>query len=282
MSSTPWLRAGWLQAKTELRINFLTPSFLATVIGPIISVVVVWFVLGSTNYDATDILGAAFALAGMLGVSGAMAAFGVMSEMYTERTEGTLLRLRMVPDGIRSWVFGKTLSVGLYMLFTAGVMAAGTFIAFPSLIPASVLQVAALVAVLLASYFVFLPLGIMAGTLTRTTAGLTIAMLVFFALYAASGTVFPITYYPEALQWVVGATPFYWSAHIARWALLPAEAGTAELLGTFQPLLGLGVMTAWAIVAYALAPRVLRRGIRRETVGALMAARDRLAAQGYA
>lgn len=282
MSSAPWLSAGWLQAKTELRINFLTPSFLASVTGPIISVVVVWFVLRHVDYDTATIPGAAFALAGMLGVSGGMAAFGVMSEMYTERTEGTLLRLRMVPNGIRSWVFGKTLSTGLYMLFTAGVMAVGTFVAFPALVPGSALQILALVAVLLASYFVFLPLGVMAGTITRSTSGLMIAMLVFFALYAASGTVFPIVYYPEPLQWLIGATPFYWSAHIARWALLPAEAGTAELLGVFHPLLGLGVMTAWAVLAYAVAPRVLRRGIRRETVGALMAVRDRLAAQGYA
>lgn len=281
MTTMPWIRAGLAQAKTELRINFLTPSFLVAVISPLISVLVVWFVFRRVDYDAAAVEGGAFALAGMLGVSGALAAFGVMSEMHTERTEGTLLRIRMVPDGTRAWVFGKTLSTGLYMLFSAGVTAAGAFVAFPSLMPGSTMRILALVAVLIGSYLVFLPLGVMAGTVTRSTVGFAIAMLVFFALYGASGTVFPITLYPEAMQWIVGISPFYGAAHVARWALLPAEAGAAELTGAFHPLLGLAIMMAWAAAGYTLAPWVLRRGIQRETVGALMAARDRVAAQGY-
>lgn len=278
---SPTARAALLQARAELRISFLTPAFLAQLIGPVLLVGILWFVMRDSTLPARGIGPGAFALVGALGAFGSLGAFELLSEMYTERTDGTLLRLRMVPGGTRSWMLGKTVSCGVVTLFAVLVSLVGGALVFPDLLPESPLRVLGLLAAVVVAYLVFLPFGAILGTLLRTAWGLMLAMLGFYAFFGASGTVFSPLVYPEPVQWLVAVTPFYWSAHVARWALLPADAGAAELTGTFQPLLGLGVLLVWAVVGYLLAPRVLLRGIRRETVGALTASRERIAQKGY-
>lgn len=280
--SRNFLKAGLVQAKTELRINFLTPSFLAIMSGPLVTIGILWLVFRDIEWHGFGDASSSYSLGGVLGLAGAMAAFQIISEMNVERTDGTLLRLRMLPNGLNGWVFGKTLSVGVQTLWTALVMTIGVLLIAPRLEIDTVARYFALAVVIVITYLVMLPFGIMAGTVTKGSIGLLIAMAVYMIIFALSGALLPISIYPTVLQWIMVATPFYWSAHVARWALLGPEFGVLEFGGAFQPLLGLGVLLAWAIIGYLLAPRVLRRGIRRETVGSLTAAFDKQMRQGYA
>ena len=280
--SRNFLKAGLVQAKTELRINFLTPSFLAIMSGPLVTIGILWLVFRDIEWHGFGDASSSYSLGGVLGLAGAMAAFQIISEMNVERTDGTLLRLRMLPNGLNGWVFGKTLSVGVQTLWTALVMTVGVLLIAPRLEIDTVARYFALAVVIVITYLVMLPFGIMAGTITKGSIGLLIAMAVYMIIFALSGALLPISIYPTVLQWIMVATPFYWSAHVARWALLGPEFGVLEFGGAFQPLLGLGVLLAWAIIGYLLAPRVLRRGIRRETVGSLTAAFDKQMRQGYA
>ena len=280
--SRNFLKAGLVQAKTELRINFLTPSFLAIMSGPLVTIGILWLVFRDIEWHGFGDASSSYSLGGVLGLAGAMAAFQIISEMNVERTDGTLLRLRMLPNGLNGWVFGKTLSVGVQTLWTALVMTIGVLLIAPRLEIDTVARYFALAVVIVITYLVMLPFGIMAGTITKGSIGLLIAMAVYMVIFALSGALLPISIYPTLLQWIMVATPFYWSAHVARWALLGPEFGVLEFGGAFQPLLGLGVLLAWAIIGYLLAPRVLRRGIRRETVGSLTAAFDKQMRQGYA
>ena len=280
--SRNFLKAGLLQAKTELRINFLTPSFIAIMSGPLVTIGILWLVFRDIEWHGFGDASSSYSLGGVLGLAGAMAAFQIISEMNVERTDGTLLRLRMLPNGLNGWVFGKTLSVGVQTLWTALVMTVGVLLIAPRLEIDTVARYFALAVVIVITYLVMLPFGIMAGTITKGSIGLLIAMAVYMIIFALSGALLPISIYPTVLQWIMVATPFYWSAHVARWALLGPEFGVLEFGGAFQPLLGLGVLLAWAIIGYLLAPRVLRRGIRRETVGSLTAAFDKQMRQGYA
>lgn len=280
--SRNFLKAGLLQAKTELRINFLTPSFIAIMSGPLVTIGILWLVFRDIEWHGFGDASSSYSLGGVLGLAGAMAAFQIISEMNVERTDGTLLRLRMLPNGLNGWVFGKTLSVGVQTLWTALVMTIGVLLIAPRLEIDTVARYFALAVVIVITYLVMLPFGIMAGTVTKGSIGLLIAMAVYMVIFALSGALLPISIYPTLLQWIMVATPFYWSAHVARWALLGPEFGVLEFGGAFQPLLGLGVLLVWAIIGYLLAPRVLRRGIRRETVGSLTAAFDKQMRQGYA
>lgn len=276
------IRAGLRQARAEARITFLTPSFLATVISPIVMVLAVNYFVDGVEFDAAIHDAAAFSIAGLIGAVGAIAAFNVMSEMQTERTAGTLLRLRMLPYGTSSWVIGKLVDSFIYLIFTGGLTVVAAMLVIPGLRPDSVSTFILAIGLLIASFIVFFPFGVIVGALVRSTWGFIVSMGIFMVLYAGSGTVIPLSLYPEWLQWVVGVMPIYWTAHLGRWVFLPSEAGVGELAESFNPGIGVIVLAVWAIVGFALVPRVLRSGMSRETMGSLMASRERVATKGYA
>ncbi|MFT3944602.1 MAG: ABC transporter permease [Ancrocorticia sp.] len=281
MFPTQAARAALMQVRAESRISFLTPAFLATISGPILLIFIVSTVMGDMSFDGVFASAGAYSLAGLIGAAGTMSAFQVMSEMQQERTEGTLLRLRMLPAGASAWVLGKTITSFGYLLVTGGLSVVGALIFFPDLRPESVAGYLGLVLLLLASFFAFFPFGIVLGTLVRNTWAMLIAMVVFMVVYAGAGTMIPLGWYPGWAQWLVAATPFYWVAHLGRWALLPAETGIAEIGGVFQPLLGVVILAVWAILGYMLAPRLLRSSLSRETVGSFQATREKIATRGY-
>ena len=102
-------RAGCLQARAELRIAFLTPTFFGMLLGPCF--LVFFASLERHKQIANTISGSAYALVGLLGSIGLLGAFQIMSEMFNERNDGSLLRTRTLPRGTESWMFGKLLSV---------------------------------------------------------------------------------------------------------------------------------------------------------------------------
>lgn len=276
------LRAGLRQARAEARINFLTPSFISVIIGPLVMVFAIKFFTAGVDYGGIAREASAFAISGLIGAAGALAAFNVMSEMQTERTAGTLLRLRMLPHGTSSWVVGKLVDSFIYLLVTGGLTLIAALASIPALRPDSLMTYALVVGLLIISFVVFFPIGVIAGALVRSTWGFIVSMGVFMVLYAGSGTIVPLSMYPGWLQWVIGVTPVYWTAHLGRWIFLPVQEGAGELTGSFEPWVGVLVLALWAVVGFSLVPRVLRSGMNRETVGSLMAARERVATKGYA
>lgn len=276
------IRAGLLQARADGRVTFLTPAFLGVIIGPIAMVLAFSYLTKGVEYDAAIGQVGSFGLAGLIGAAGALAAFNVLSEMQTERTAGTLLRIRMLPHGVVAWCFGKLLVSFVYLLVTGGLALFGAMMTIPGLRPEHPAAYVLIFLLLILSFIVFFPLGVIGGALIRSTWGLIASMGVFMLLYAGSGTALPLTLYPDWLQWLIGATPIYWTAHLGRWILLPAQAGAGELTGSFEPLIGVLVVIVWIVLGFAVAPRVMRSGMSRETVGSLMASRERVATKGYA
>jgi ABC-2 type transport system permease protein len=87
----------------------------------------------------------------------------------------------------------------------------------------------------------------------------------------------PVTYMPEAVQWISQAFPLYWQGLGLRAAFLPDSMLVAEIGGSWRlPLAGV-VLTAWAVAGMLLAPGLIRRVTRRES-GSRLAERQ-LAAQ---
>jgi ABC-2 type transport system permease protein len=56
-----------------------------------------------------------------------------------------------------------------------------------------------------------------------------------------------------------------WIAQGVRSALLPDAALAAETGGSWQHLWTLGVVGAWALVGFALVPRLMRRTVRQQS-----------------
>ena len=51
MISSQTVRAAMMQVRAESRINFLTPSFLAIISGPLVLIFIISIVMGDMSYD---------------------------------------------------------------------------------------------------------------------------------------------------------------------------------------------------------------------------------------
>ena len=270
------VRAGILQARAELRIAFLTPAFIMTLMVPALFLVFIFQVKESEL--AGGVSASSFAVPGFLGIG----TFQIMGELFNERNDGTLLRLRLLPGGVESWVFGKAVSSWVAYATLFLLTSIPGMILFPDLRPDSIIRLLAFIATLTLSFVTFFPLVALVGSFIRSTWGLLVSMLFVYGIYIASGTMFPANLYPKPLQWLVGLTPMYWGAHASRSALFPAELGSLEITGSFQPLLAVGILAVWALIGYGVTPLILRRSIRRETMGTVAAVREKIASRGYA
>ncbi len=76
---------------------------------------------------------------------------------------------------------------------------------------------------------------------------------------------------PEWLQWLGQVFPLFWLGLGLRSALLPNAVAAAEVGGSWRPLETIGVLGAWPLLDFAVAPVVLRRLARRAS-GACLAA----------
>ena len=61
--------------------------------------------------------------------------------------------------------------------------------------------------------------------------------------------------------------PTYWAGHLTRWALAGDPAW--EVGGAFSPALAVGILAAWAVIGFAMAPVVIRLSFRKESIGTL-------------
>lgn len=274
-------RAGCLQARAELRIAFLTRNSIGLLcLGPLF---LLFLALNEWNgLDSELVPNSAFALVSALGSIGLLGAAEIMGEMFREHNDGSFLRMRILPRGTESWMFGKVLSFSVVNGFILVVVMSVGLLLFPDLRPASLADFLVLAASLVLSLVVLFPIGVALGSLVHSTLSLLVCLCLLCMLFFGAGTVSPISVFPKPLQWVTASTPIYWGAHAARSAVLPPELGSVEISGSFQPLIAFVVLTAWAVAGYIAAPRILRRSIRRETMGSVAAAREKIVSRGCA
>ena len=227
------------------------------------------------EWPGTDLSVATVALPGVLGmVVAAGALLGPAWNLSTEREDGTLLRARAVPYGLRGYMAGLVTSVcleavlGFVLILTPALLLVEGF----SLDAAGAFTIAwVLVLGLLAT----MPFGIIIGAVARSARSVGgLGFLFLGGLVAISGIFFPIDELWEPLQWLAQALPIYWIGLGMRSAVLPDAAAAAEIGGSWRTLETVGVLTAWSLAGLLAAPGVLRRMARRES-GSMMEARRR-------
>jgi ABC-2 type transport system permease protein len=236
---------------------------------------VILFLNRNNEWPGTSLSVATVALPGVLGmVVAAGALLGPAWNLSTEREDGTLLRARAVPYGLRGYMAGLVTSVcleavlGFVLILTPALLLFDGF----SLDAAGAFTMAW---VLILGLLATMPFGIIIGALAknaRSVGGL--GFLFLGGLVAISGIFFPIDELWEPLQWIAQALPIYWIGLGMRSAVLPDAAAAAEIGGSWRTLETVGVLTAWALAGLVTAPGVLRRMARRES-GSTMEARRR-------
>ena len=257
------LRAAARQAAADLR-----PVILGTGIVSLLLAILPVVMVGRLSSGAVD-AGTSF---GPMMVTGSIGAFGcfitlqIVGEMYTDRVGGALLRVRILPHGPAVWAIGKALSsiVNTLVIQAAVLLAAVLFV---DALPLGASQVLTCLPLIMLSAVATAPLGFLMGALARGLYSIMFTYFVALAIIATGGFLFPLGWLPRWAQAVQLVLPPYWAGHLTRWALAGDPAW--EVGGAFSPALAVGILAAWAVIGFAMAPVVIRLSFRKESIGTL-------------
>lgn len=265
------VRRGW----REFLISLRNPEDLSFYLVWSGGILVYLFLNRAEVVEPTTLTVPQFALAGVLA---AMLVFGGVIgpafALVTEKEDGTLLRAKSAPHGIRGYVTGQVVLQSLGMLPMLGLILIPTAFFVDRLMHRGAVGWLAVVVLLVLGLAATLPLGMVIGALARKPSHVTTwGLLPVFGLGAISGIFVPLQALWGWVQVVAQAFPMYWLGHGLRWAFLPDDARVVELGGQWRLLEGLGVLGLWVVLGLLLAPRVLRRMARRESGSAVEARR---------
>jgi ABC-2 type transport system permease protein len=265
------LRRGWTEFSQSIRSKQDQGYYLFTAL----LVLGYLFLRRNTEVDGTDLLLPSVALPSILG---ALIAFGVViGPAYTlamEKEDGTLLRHKAVPHGLRGYFTGQLLSQSLGLVPQMIVILVPSMLLFDDLM-ADAAGWLTVTWVLVLGLVATMPIGMMIGALVPSTQKVgSWGMLPVMVLGGISGIFYPVQ---QLWWWVEGLAqvfPMYWIALGMRSAFLPDRAAALEVGGSWRTWETLGVLGAWAVVGALLTPVLLRRMARRQTGSQVEAARD--------
>jgi ABC-2 type transport system permease protein len=266
------LRRGWI----EIRHQFTTPSDLATTLIMLGVFLGVMLYLRTTAVPGTHFSLGTTMLASVLGMNIGFNGLALMAGLLAvEHEDGTLLRAKAIPNGMTGYLVGKVVTVsGTVFLGVSGTLITGLFL-FSGLAIGSTGAWLTLIWVVVLGLVATLPIGAVLGALipgARSAGLLNVAMI---GLIAVSGIFYPITHLPQWMQWVGQAFPLYWLGLGMRSALLPASLASVEIGHSWRHLATFGVLSAWAVLGFMLAPVLLRRVARREAGSSVAARREK-------
>lgn len=233
------------------------------------------FLRRNSEVEGTSLLLPSVALPSILG---ALIAFGVVIgpayALAMEKEDGTLLRHKAVPHGLRGYFTGQLLFQSLSLLPQMVVILVPSFLLFDDLM-AEASGWLTVVWVLVLGLLATLPIGMVIGSLVPSTQKVgTWGMLPIMVLAGVSGIFYPIQMLWTWVQVLAQVFPMYWIALGMRSAFLPDEAAALEVGGAWRTTETVIVLGLWAIAGWLVTPKVLRRMSRRQTGSQVEAARD--------
>ncbi len=274
-------RSALRQARIELRVQWMSWTALGWLIFPAIGLVVLFFLRDQ------DVMGSQVTLA-QIGIPGLLAmnlvstgVMGVAGQLQTERDDGTLLRAKAIPHGMRTHLLANVLVFTATALIPVIIMVIAASFMVDGITPRDPVAWLRFAGVAVLGLFATLPIGALLGALMRSPVVLGISSLFLYGAMAISGIFYPLGALPGWLQWVGQVLPTYWLGIGLRSALLPPEAVLLELGGSWRVGPMIVVLGAWALLGLTLAPAALRRMARKQSGSQVAAARDRVMSRGY-
>jgi ABC-2 type transport system permease protein len=258
------VRAGFTRGLIELRQSFSGGELVAQLFWPAVTLAAIFFLRDRSLGPSGFSLGS-FILPGTLGMFVALGAFLTLQYLAADREDGTLLRAKATPNGIRGYLIGKLVTVsGTILIYLAILLIPGQLIV-GGLHLDSASTWLTLAWVLALGFVATQCIGAILGSMISSPRSAGYLSLLVLGLISISGIFFPITFLPQWLQWVAQAFPVYWLGLGVRSALLPASAAAIEIGGSWRHVETAAVLGAWAAAGLILAPIVLSRMARRES-----------------
>ncbi len=262
--TTMALRAGWSRGLIELRQSFTGAALIGQLFWPVATLVAIFF-LRDRSFGASGFTLGALILPSVLGMFIALGMLLVIQYLSAEREDGTLLRAKATPNGIRGYFIGKLVMVsGTILAYLAILLIPGLFIV-NGLDIGSIRPWLILAWVLVLGLVATQSIGAVLGSLISSPRSAGYMSIPVMGLIAISGIFYPITALPDWLQVIAQIFPIYWLGLGMRSALLPHNAVSVEIGGSWRHLETIGVLGAWAVLGLILAPIVLRQMARRES-----------------
>jgi ABC-2 type transport system permease protein len=200
-----------------------------------------------------------------------------MSQLLTaDREDGTLLRAKAIPHGMRGYVLGKIIAVSGGLIFQLAVFLIPALFIISGLTVGDAGSWLTLIWVLALGLVATLPIGAVLGSLFANSRSQGLLTLPVMLVIGISGIFYPITALPEWVQWIAQVFPIYWMGLGMRSALLPGNAASIEIGESWRHLETVGVLGAWAIAGLILAPIVLRRMARKESGSSVAERREKV------
>ncbi|WP_406146300.1 ABC transporter permease [Streptomyces sp. NBC_01012] len=266
------IRLGLARGALELRqaarsrkdlYNYLLP--------PVFFLAVAYWRSGDGDTHATQLV-----LAG--GMAATIFMFGLLTVpqvLSGDREDGTMLRLRGIPGAVAAYLVGKTVFLLAALACSEALLLVGGTVLLGTDPPNGAGQWMTLCWVLALGVVAVVPAGAAVGALlpaSREAVG--VYMLPMTGLMVISGAFLPLGNMPGWLQHTASVFPLRWIAQGLRSAMLPESAQALEVEGSWQLPLTAGVLGAWAVAGFLLAPVLLRRMTLKES-GSRLSDRDR-------
>jgi ABC-2 type transport system permease protein len=278
--TTNAVRAGVRRGATEIARSLRAPEDITYyLVGAAILATVL--VLNRNNpVHGTDLTVSIFVFPGALAfVIVFAAAFGLATQVVTEREDGTLLRVKAVPRGMLGYVVGQVTRVCLEVTLNLLLLCVPALLILGPVWSNGLVGLLHLLVLVLLGMLACVLLGFAVGSTfknPRTVGGW--GFLLMGGLVAISGLFAPLASLPGWLHPLAQVLPLYWLGLGMREAVLPDAAAAAELGEQWRTLEVFGVLGAWSVVGLLVAPVLLRRMARRES-GSTVAARQQKALQ---
>src|SRR5215469_3064136 len=104
------VRAGFARGLIELRQSFAGTALIGQLFWPVVTLAAIYF-LRDRSVGAGGFTLGAFILPGVLGMFVALGMFLALQYLSADREDGTLLRAKATPNGIRGYLIGKIVTV---------------------------------------------------------------------------------------------------------------------------------------------------------------------------
>ena len=272
--TTVAMRAGFTRGLIELRQSFTGTALIGQLFWPVVTLVAIFFLRDRSVGVGGFTLGS-FILPSVLGMFVALGMFLMIQYLSADREDGTLLRAKATPYGIRGYLVGKLVTVsGSILAYLAILLIPGWFIV-GGLDIGGVHALLTLAWVLILGFVAPQSIGAILGALISSPRSAGYLSILALGLVAISGIYYPITALPQWLQWIAQMFPIYWLGLGMRSALLPAAAVGVEIGASWRPVETAVALGAWAVAGLTLAPIVLSRMARRESGSSVAARREK-------
>jgi ABC-2 type transport system permease protein len=234
------------------------------------------FIRRDDRVEGTDLLLPAVSLPSILA---GLLVFGVVVgpsyALAMAREDGTLLRFKALPHGLRGYFTSQLALHWLGIVPQFLLILIPSFFLFDDVMAGGPGGWLTIVWVIVLGALATMPLGMIIGAAVPSTQKVgTWGMLPVLTLIGISGIFYPIQQLWGWVQVVAQIFPLYWIGLGMRSAFLPDSAAALEVGGSWRTTETVLVLGAWSAIGLVVAPIVLRRMSRRQSGSQVEAARQ--------